>query len=509
MKKLGLFFRSRFVLGTVCILLEFAALVAVFLLLYEYFMPITVLAWVFHVAALLYLLNEDDIPEFKLLYLVILLLVPVLGAFVVMLLHSNNASKKDYRRYDRSMREVLPRVPPVAGLTQLKAESADAWLQANYLCQATAYPCFSMTRTDYYPLGEDFHQALLEDLRQARKFIFLEYFIVQEGKMWNTVHDVLRQKVQSGAKVYMLYDDFGCMTTLPERYYEQLCAEGIHCVPANKFRPIISHIHNNRDHRKIAVIDGRVGYTGGVNLADEYINAVTRFGHWKDTAVRLEGKGVWNLTAMFVAQWNTQTDDGINVAEVLELPAPCADGRGYVMPFGDGPRPIYRDTIGKNVYLNMISGARDYLYIMTPYLICDRELLSALRLAARKGVDVRLITPHIPDKKIVFLLTRSNYKTLLEDGVGIYEYTPGFVHAKNFLCDDVFAVCGTINLDYRSLVHHFECGVWMYDTDCIPAMKQDFLETLDRCREITEKAARLSAGQRFLAGALKILFPLL
>ncbi len=509
MKKLGKFLRSRFVLGAACILLEFAVLVALFWLLYAYFMPITVLAWVIHVVALLALFNEDDIPEFKLLYLTILLMVPVLGTFVVLILRSNTASKKDYQRYEQSMREVLPRLPRETQPEQLKTQSPEAWLQANYLQDATGYPCFAHTRTEYFPSGEDFHRALAEDLEGATQFIFLEYFIVQEGQMWDSVHDILRRKVRQGVKVYMMYDDFGCMTTLPERYYAQLCNEGIHCVPANKFKPIISHIHNNRDHRKIAVIDGRVGYTGGVNLADEYINAITRFGHWKDTAVRLEGSGVWNLTALFVAQWNTQTDDRIAVREVLTPPEEKRDGRGYVMPFGDGPKPIYTDTIGKNVYLNMINAAKDYLYIMTPYLICDRELLNALRLAARKGVDVRLITPHIPDKKIVFLLTRSNYRTLMADGVRIYEYTPGFVHAKNFLCDDVFAVCGTINLDYRSLVHHFECGVWMYDTDCIMDMKRDFLETLALSREVTEKSPRISAWQQLLAGVLKILFPLL
>lgn len=509
MKKIGRFFRSRFVLGAVCIALEFAALVSVFLLLYEYVLPITVLAWIFHVAAVLYFLNADDIPEFKLLYLVIVLLVPVLGTFVVMLLHSNEASRKDYRRYERSMRDVMPRVPEVSGLERLREESAEAWLQANYLCGATGYPCFTATGTDYYPLGEKFYRALREDLLQARQFIFLEYFIIQEGEMWNGIQDILRLKVRQGVQVFVMYDDFGCITTLPERYYAQLCAEGIHCVPSNKFKPIISHIHNNRDHRKIAVIDGRVGYTGGVNLADEYINAVRRFGHWKDTALRLEGQGVWNLTAMFVAQWNTQTDDRIDVAGTLALPPSAGNQRGYVLPFGDGPRPIYTDTIGKNVYLNMIHGAKYYLYIMTPYLICDQELLGALALAARKGVDVRLITPYIPDKKLVFLMTRSNYKTLLDSGVRIYEYTPGFIHAKNFLCDDVFAVCGTINLDYRSLVHHFECGVWMYDTDCIPEMKRDFLETMTQSREVSGQGAKLTAGQKLLTGVLKILFPLL
>ena len=309
--------------------------------------------------------------------------------------------------------------------------------------------------------------------------------------------------------MYFMYDDFGCMTTLPERYYEQLCQEGIHCILSNKFTPILSNIHNNRDHRKITVIDGRIGYTGGLNLADEYINAYEKYGHWKDTAVRIQGDAVRNLTVLFLASWNTQSKEPIDCGPYLEVQTDQTAGKGYVIPFGDGPEPLYADTIGKNVYLNMIHGAKRYLYITTPYLICDHELLSALRIAAKKGVDVRIITPHIPDKKAVFLMTRSNYRVLLQDGVKIYEYTPGFIHAKSFVCDDKLAVCGTINLDYRSLVHHFECGAWMYDTDCIGDMKDDFLATAARSQIVIMEQAKLRGWQRLLAELMKVFSPLL
>ena len=250
---------------------------------------------------------------------------------------------------------------------------------------------------------------------------------------------------------------------------------------------------------------GKVGYTGGVNLADEYINAVEKYGHCKDTAVRIEGNTVKNLTALFIASWNMQSKNPIDCDLYMDLPEPQVQGRGYVIPFGDRPSPLYPDTIGKNVYLNMIHGAKDYLYITTPYLICDHELLSALCIAAQKGVDVRIITPHIPDKKTVFLMTRSNYRALLQDGVKIYEYT----HAKSFVCDDKLAVCGTINLDYRSLVHHFECGAWMYGTECIGDMKADFLATAEQSQVVTMEGALLRGWQRLLAELMKVFSPLL
>lgn len=374
--------------------------------------------------------------------------------------------------------------------------------------RSAGMPCFDKSKTTYYPIGEEFYAALLEELQKAEQFIFMEYFIVQEGQMWNPIHEILKEKAAQGVAVYVMYDDFGCMTTLPERYYTQLSDDGIHCIPSNKFAPILSHIHNNRDHRKITVIDGKVGFTGGINLADEYINAIVKHGHWKDTAIKIEGNAVRNLTALFITSWNTQSKEHIDCGTYMSITTDQAEGNGYVIPFGDGPEPIYKDNIGKSVYLNMINAAKDYLYITTPYLICDHELLNALRIASKKGVDVRIITPHIPDKQAVFWMTRSNYKVLLEDGVKIYEYKPGFIHAKSFVCDDKFAICGTINLDYRSLVHHFECGAWMYHTDCILDMKTDFLKTMAQSQEIPTDLPVMRSWQRLLAEMMKVFSPL-
>ncbi len=501
--------RSRFFLAAFCILLEFVQLLAVFILLYEYFLPISIMGWIFHFGVLLYLINRDEIPEFKLPWLMILFLVPVIGAFVFMLLSSNEAGKKTADRFERVQLELKPWQRQTPAMEQLREQDAEAYAQVIYLYRAAAMPCCGASGTTYYPLGEDFFSDLLRDLKGAEHFIFMEYFIVQEGRMWDPIHAILREKAAQGVCVYFMYDDFGCMVTLPERYYQQLCGEGIHCILANKFTPVLSNIHNNRDHRKITVIDGRIGYTGGVNLADEYINACEKYGHWKDTAVRIEGGAVRNLTSLFLASWNTQSKETIDCAAYLEVPPEPTGGKGYVIPFGDGPAPLYPDSIGKNVYLNMIRGAKQYLYITTPYLICDHELLSALRIAAKKGVDVRIITPHIPDKKAVFLMTRSNYRVLIQDGVKIYEYTPGFIHAKSFVCDDKLAVCGTINLDYRSLVHHFEFGAWMYDADCIGDMKADFLATAARSQIILPEQSKLRGWKRLLAELMKVFSPLL
>lgn len=509
MDKITRFFRSRYVSAAIFILLEFVLLVAAFIFLYRYKLPITILGWIFHFVILLYLINRDEIPELNITWLLILFLLPVVGAFVFVLLSSDRPNKKQYELYKKAANELKPYLEQTNRIEVLQNEDADAFVQANYLYNVAKMPCFNYTGTTYYPIGEDFNIALVDDLKKAEKFIFMEYFIVQEGKMWDPIHDILKEKAAHGVSVYFMYDDFGCIPTLPEQYYKQLCNEGIHCIPGNKFTPILSHIHNNRDHRKITVIDGKIGFTGGINLADEYINEFEKHGHWKDSAVRIEGEAVKNLTALFIANWNMQSKDYIDCDLYMQTEAIKSADKGAVIPFGDSPSPIDTDDIGKNVYLNIIHSARDYLYITTPYLVCDHELLSALRIAAQKGVDVRIITPHIPDKKLVFLMTRSNYKVLIDSGVKIYEYTPGFIHAKNFISDDKFAVCGTINLDYRSFVHHFECGAWMYNTECIGDMKADFLDTITKSELITAKNAELSKIEGFMASIFKVFSPLL
>jgi cardiolipin synthase len=327
------------------------------------------------------------------------------------------------------------------------------------LCSISGASVFTNTKQTYYPLGEDMWQAMLPDLEKAENFIFMEYFIIEEGMFWDSILEILKRKASEGVTVRVLYDDIGCMSTLPGDYHKQLGKFGIEAKPFSRLRGQADSEFNNRSHRKICVIDGKVGYTGGVNIADEYINKIERFGHWKDTAIRLEGEAVWELTRLFL------TDYGINVKKLPETKFELYPKQneiradGYVIPFGDGPSPLYDRRIGKSVIQNMLASATKYMYMTTPYLIIDNDLCQSIENAALRGVDVRIIVPHIPDKKLVFGMTRSFYHRLMKSGVRIYEYKPGFIHAKSYIADDDYAMIGTINLDYRSLVHHFENGV--------------------------------------------------
>ena len=510
MKKFIRLIASRYFLAVVCIVLEFVQLLAVFLYLYGYFFPITILGWALQFVVLLYIINRNDIPEFKLPWFLLLFLLPVAGAFIFLLFSTNEVSKKERERHAQAMDALQPHGGKTGAEELLRERSEAAFRQAAYLHTAAAAPCYAGTKIDYYPLGEALYPALCRALEQAEHFIFMEYFIIQEGQVWNSLHEILKKKAAEGVQVYVMYDDFGCMMAgLPDKYDKLLRAEGIHAIPSNKLRPVFTRRHNNRDHRKITVVDGLVGFTGGINLSDRYMNLEEVFGHWKDTAIRLEGPAVRSLTAMFLSAWNTQNPEPLDVRPFMEIQPPAKEDGCFAVPFGDGPEPLYHDYIGENMLLNMIYSATKYVYITTPYLVCDHALLNALRTAAKRGVDVRVITPHIPDKKTVFLMTRSNYLPLVSDGVKIYEYTPGFIHAKNYIADDEIAACGSINLDYRSLVHNYECGVWFYKSECISAMREDFLRTVGVSEEITPTAARQHGLKRFLSEILKILSTLM
>ena len=313
----------------------------------------------------------------------------------------------------------------------------------------------------------------MEDLKKAKKYIFMEYFIIERGQMWDSILKILEEKARQGLDIRIMYDDIGAMYKLPYNYPNKLKKIGIKCVKFNSFIPIASALHNNRDHRKMTIIDGKVGYVSGLNIADEYINVVQRFGYWKDTGVKIRGKAIESLLLMFLQLYNVQTQNMDNYKDYLKDVKPI-NSKGFVCPFGDGPKYFYSEYVAENVYLNIINNAHDYLWITTPYLIIDSKLTNALCLAAKRGVDVRIITPHIPDKKTIFMLTRSSYRLLKAAGVKIYEYEKGFVHAKQFLVDDDLAIVGTINLDYRSLLHHYECGVLMKGVSCIKDIKADF-----------------------------------
>lgn len=508
MEKLLKIVRSRFFISGFIILLEFVQLLIVFSLLSKYSITITVLGYIFYVGVFLYIINKYESPEFKLPWVIIIMLFFVMGAFIFILISGDEENKKAAKKFNKNKEKARPYLMQDESSDKLKKENMDAFLQASYIYKTTHLPVYQNTSVEYYKIGEEFHQSLLESLKKAHHFIFMEYFIIEEGKMWNSIYEILKEKVKNGVEVYVIYDDFGCMTTLDEAYYKKLNNEGIHCIVSNQFRPVMSRIHNNRDHRKITVIDNQIGFTGGINLADEYINEKVKYGHWKDTAIKLEGDAVKSLTHLFLETWNTQAKVPLDYQKFMNLESKVEVSCGFVAPYGDGPEEFYEDTVGKYVYLNILASAKDYVYITTPYLICDYEILNSLCVASKKGVDVRIITPHIPDKKTVFYMTQSNYQMLIESGVKIYEYVPGFIHAKQFICDDVFASIGTVNLDYRSLVHHFECGVWMYQVNCILDMKKDFLETLDVSEEIIKEKAKLKGWKKLLTEVMKVFFPL-
>lgn len=506
MRKILNVIKSRFFIAAFFILLEFAELMLVYLLLYNYFMPITVLAKLFYFFVFLYIINKDEEIEFKLPWIILILLFPIVGSYLYILLATDGYTKKEQQRFNKHLKECskYDNDEKLESITNL-----DAYLQAKYLSSSTEISVYGNSEVTFYKLGEDFHKALLEELSKAKKCIFMEYFIVEHGKMLDPILEILKEKAAQGIEVYFMYDDFGCMTTLPEKFFKELSAYGIHAIPSIKFTPKLSTIHNNRDHRKITVIDGKVGFTGGVNIADEYINEKLKHGHWKDTAIKIEGPAVKNLIKLFLGVWNFQNKEMLDYKKYLDVEVKEYENEGIVIPYGDGPKPFYQDNYGKNIYLNMIHLAKKYIYITTPYLICDTELLNALRLASKRGIDVRIITPHIPDKKMVQLMTRSNYYNLMKDGVKIYEYKTGFIHAKEFISDDIFATCGTINLDYRSLTHHFECGTWMYNVKCIKDMKNDFLETMEKSIKVSKEDAKLKGLKKLTAEFLKVYSPLM
>jgi cardiolipin synthase len=353
-------------------------------------------------------------------------------------------------------------------------------------------------------------ECLLEELKKAERYIFLEYFIIEQGTMWSAILDILIEKAQQGVDVRVIYDDVGCLLKLPYGYDRHLESLGIKCRVFNPFRPVLSVRLNNRDHRKIAVIDGHTAITGGINLADEYINEVARFGHWKDTSILIQGEAVWNLVVMFLTLWDWLCGIKEDYEEFKPLPeyAEQFTSDGYVQPFADSP--LDDESVSQSVFLNMIGGAKRYVYINTPYLILDFEMTTALCLAAKRGVDVRIVTPRIGDRWFVHAVTRSNYEVLIEAGVRIYEYTPGFMHAKTFVVDDQFAVVGTINLDYRSLYLHFECGAWLFKTKSVLEIKEDYLQTLAVSQLITlEECHNVKWYKKLARSLLRLFAPLM
>lgn len=498
----------RYIIAVLITVFEIAAIIGVMIAICIYVPYFYILCYVTAFACIIKIVASDDNPDYKVPWVLFVLVVPIAGFMLYFMFYSRKLQKKfvrrlseleryDYEKDDSDSKSALAKENPVAAS------------QASMLSKISGSHLFVNTEVRYFPLGEDMLKSIIPDLLTAEKFIFMEYFIIEEGKFWNSILDVLKQKAGSGVTVRVLYDDIGCMSTLPGNYAKTLRAYGIEATPFSRLRGNADSEFNNRSHRKILVIDGKVGYTGGVNVADEYINERVRFGHWKDTAVRLEGEAVFELTRLFLS------DYGINVKCLPEdkyelYPEPLgAKSDGYLIPFGDGPNPIYRHRVGKGVIQNMLGAATRYMYMTTPYLIIDNDLCASIENAALRGVDVRIIVPHIPDKKLVFQMTKSFYHRLMNAGVRIYEYKPGFIHAKSYIADGEYAMIGTINLDYRSLVHHFENGVWMYKCDAIKDLKADIDETLEKSVEIKPDMLKTGLFTRFVRALVRIFAPML
>lgn len=483
MKKLFKLLFNRIVLVGLALLLQIVLLVIMLVRFEEYFVYFYATSIVLALLLVLKIINSNINPGYKIAWMIPILLVPVFGVLFYLILGGKRLSKhtkKKMRNMELKMRRELPSDSEL--LEEIREQDEDAAAQVQYIQNFAYSPVYKETVTEYLPIGEVKFERMQEELKKAKHYIFLEYFIIHEGIMWNTILDILVEKVKEGVEVRLIYDDMGCLTTLPYGYDKKLASLGIQCCVFNPFVPVLTSRLNNRDHRKICVIDGHTGFTGGINLADEYINAYEKYGHWKDTAVMVKGEAARSFTRMFLHMWYLD-EKAPDFDTFLNVPAKQQSANGFVMPYGDCP--LDKDKVGEQVYMDMLNRAQKYVHIMTPYLILDGELENALKYAAERGVDVRIILPGVPDKYIPFALALTHYRSLLESGVKIYEYTPGFVHAKVFVCDDREAVVGTINLDYRSLYHHFECATYLWGTDCIPQIQDDFEKTQGKCREVT------------------------
>lgn len=456
----------------------------------------------------IYIINKEGNPTYKLAWMIPILIFPVFGALFYLFVQLQVGTRLINLRLGNNIKKTKKFLKQNKDLMEeIKEDDKKVANLANYMNEYGGYPIYKNTSVKYFPLGEYKFEEIKKQLEKAKRFIFLEYFIVEEGLMWDSILEILERKVKEGVEVRFMYDGTCSLILLPYNYPKKMEKMGIKCKIFSPIKPALSTYQNNRDHRKILVIDGNVAFTGGINLADEYINKKVVYGHWKDIGIMLKGEAVKSLTLMFLQVWNITSKEEEDYGKYISN-AREEEAKGYVMPYGDSP--VDNENVGELVYMDIINTAKDYVHIMTPYLILDNEMMTSLKYAAKSGVDVKLILPHIPDKWYAYLLARTYYKELIEAGVSIYEYTPGFVHAKAFVSDDEKAVVGTINLDYRSLYLHFECAVFTYKTTLAYDVEKDFQETLKKCEKITiENCKKFSIFKRIIGQILRLFAPLM
>lgn len=490
------------------LLFQFFVLFSFFAFLGEYIVIAFGSSLTFSIVMIILLINRSMNPAMKLTWAILILALPIFGALLYIFVETEFGHRLLHKRLEFLIKESMPYLPKNELSETLKDKKRDLYNLEKYTLEHGGFPVYENTEVKYFASGEEKFEELIRQLEKAEKFIFLEYFTISEGYMWGRILKILEQKAREGVEVRVLYDGTCQIFLLPSDYPKKLKALGINCKAFAPLRPLVSTYYNNRDHRKIAIIDGHTAFTGGVNLSDEYINKRTLYGHWKDAAIMLHGEAVKSFTLMFLQMWdvdNKVSDYNTYVNVDCELQEKT---KGYVLPYGDSP--LDNERVGEMVYLDIINRAERYVHIMTPYLILDYEMLQALTFAAKRGVQVCIILPHIPDKKYAFALAKTHYKYLLAAGVQIYEYKPGFIHSKVFVSDDKRAVVGTINLDFRSLYLHFECAAYMHEAPVIEDIEKDMQETMQISKFITMKDVKKEKLSMKLAGILlKFIAPLM
>ncbi len=494
--------RRGFIVG-IGLILQILFFLFIYIFCAEKFLLINIILSIIGLLLILYLIKNSKSYSYILPWIIIILLFPLIGTLLYLIIgYNKNRSKllkniikseTKYQKYLVQDKKIREEINNNSGM--------------RYITDYAHYPITKNNDLKYYPLGELAFEDMLKELKKAKEFIFFEYFIVKPGRMWDPILEILKDKAKEGLDVRVMYDDLGCIGTLNKNYPKELEKFGIKCISFNRLSPIAGIIMNNRDHRKILVIDGKVAFSGGINISDEYININSNYGHWKDNGIKVIGEAVWNYTVMFLTMWNSYEEIDKDFNKFKYNFSKDNKHKGYVAPYGE--TPLDDEITGQNVYLNIINQANDYVYICTPYLIVDTDMINALTLAAKKGVDVRIIIPGIPDKKIVYSLTESYVEPLVREGVKVYKYTPGFVHAKVFVSDDKIATVGTINLDYRSLYLHFECGMYMEDVDCIKDIKKDMLDTINKSKELTKEEVKPALPKAIFQAILRLLAPLM
>ena len=495
---------KRAVIVLIGLILQIGFAVVIRLYFYENIGIITLFYSIFSILIVLQILKDSVRLSNDLPWIILILVFPIFGTILLITIGKNYSKSKLLRRifeYENKYKKNMIQDENIK--EEIKNNKLDNLL---YIVNRAKFPVTKNNEITYYDFGEKFYPELLKELKKAEKYIFMEYFIINKGKMWDGILEILKEKVKAGVEVRIIYDDMGSLALLSTNFPKELAKYGIKCISFNKLTPFKGMFMNNRDHRKMTIIDGKVAFSGGLNISDEYININSPYGVWKDNAVKIEGESVWNLTVMFLTLWNANTNEDFDITKFRFDFKSTKENKGFLVPYGVSP--LHKDLIGEDVYINMINSAKDYLYIMTPYLVIDTDMVNSLCRAAKRGVDVRIIVPGIPDKKIVYTQTTSFFKILYYNGVKIYKYTKGFVHAKVFLSDDIRSVVGTINLDYRSLYLHFENGIYMEDVDEIKNIKEDFNKTFNESCLLNEKDVEVGFFKNLWQAILRLVAPM-